>query len=93
MFRSRPRQGHLALRNHTLLLFLYNTGARAQEVADLRIEHLELKPPAKVQLHGKGDKWRTCPLWDETLKNIQALLARRRAVPGEPVFALRRLVL
>nr|WP_281060079.1 tyrosine-type recombinase/integrase [Mesorhizobium sp. M2A.F.Ca.ET.043.05.1.1] len=69
LFRSLPRQGHLALRDHTLLLFLYNTGARVQEVADLRIEHLELKPPAKVHLHGKGDKWRTCPLWDETVKH------------------------
>lgn len=26
LFRSLPRQGHLALRDHTLLLFLYNTG-------------------------------------------------------------------
>ncbi|WP_292271988.1 tyrosine-type recombinase/integrase [Mesorhizobium sp.] len=68
------------------MLFLYNTGARVQEVADLRIEHLELKPPAKVHLHGKGGKWRTCPLWDEQLKHIQALLAQRRAAPGEPVF-------
>lgn len=86
LFRSLPRQGHLALRDHTLLLFLYNTGARVQEVADLRIEHLELKPPAKVHLHGKGDKWRTCPLWDETVKHLQALLAQRSTSPGEPVF-------
>lgn len=90
LFRSLPRQGHLALRDHTLLLFLYNTGARVQEVADLRIEHLELKPPAKVHLHGKGDKWRTCPRWDETVKHIQALLAPRRAAPGEPVFCAPR---
>ena len=58
LFRSLPREGHFALRDRTLLLFLYNTGARVQEVADLRIAHLELKPPAKVHLHGKGDKWR-----------------------------------
>src|SRR5215471_14882351 len=48
LFRSLPRQGHRALRDRTLRLFLYSTGARVQEVADLRIEHLELKPPAKV---------------------------------------------
>lgn len=86
MFRSLPRQGHLALRDRTLLLFLYNTGARVQEVADLRIKHLELKPPAKVHLHGKGDKWRTCPLWDETVKYLQVLLAQRSASPSDPVF-------
>ena len=54
LFRSLPRQGHLALRDRTPLLFLYNTGARVQEVADLRIEHLEFKPPAKVHLHGRA---------------------------------------
>ena len=55
MFRALSRDSRFALRDRTLLLFLYNTGARVQEVADLRIEHLELEPPAKVRLHGKGD--------------------------------------
>ena len=36
--RQLPRHGHLALRDRALLLFLYNTGARVQEVADLRAE-------------------------------------------------------
>lgn len=90
LFRSLPRHGYFALRDRTLLLFLYNTGARVQEVADLRIEHLELKPPAKVHLHGKGDKWRACPLWDETVKHLQRLLAALSAVPNEPVFCTRR---
>src|SRR5262249_11553826 len=38
LFRSLPRDGRLALRDQTLLLFLYNTGARVQEAADLRVE-------------------------------------------------------
>ena len=54
LFRALPRDSRFALRDRTLLLFLYNTGARVQEAADLRIEHLELEPPAKVRLHGKG---------------------------------------
>jgi integrase/recombinase XerD len=37
-----------------LILFLYNTGARAQEVADLRAEHLDLGEHPIVRLHGKG---------------------------------------
>jgi site-specific recombinase XerD len=90
LFRSLPRQGHLALRDRTLLLFLYNTGARVQEVADLRIEHVELRPPAKVHLHGKGDKWRVCPLWDETVKHLEELLAQRGASPSDPVFCAPR---
>lgn len=86
LFRSLPREGRFALRDHTLLLFLYNTGARVQETADLRIEHLELSPPAKVHLHGKGDKWRACPLWDETVKHLEGLVSQRHTSPGDPVF-------
>ena len=47
-----------------------NTGARVQEATDVRVEHLDLEPPAKVHLHGKGDKWRICPLWNETVKHL-----------------------
>jgi site-specific recombinase XerD len=37
-----PTTGRLALRDRALILFLYNTGARVQEAADLRVEHLDL---------------------------------------------------
>lgn len=56
LFRSLPGQGRFALRDRTLLLFLYNTGARVQEVADLRIAHLDLKPPAKAHLHARNSR-------------------------------------
>lgn len=90
LFRSMPRQGRFALRDRTLLLFLYNTGARAQEAADLRLEHLELKQPAKVHLHGKGDKWRVCPLWEETVRHLQQLLDEHPTSPDDPVFCAGR---
>lgn len=89
LFRALPRESRFALRDRTLLLFLYNTGARVQEVADLRIEHLDLKPPAKVHLHGKGDKWRVCPLWDETVKHLRRLLTEQSATQTNPVFCAR----
>jgi len=69
-----PRDGRLALRDHALLLFLYNTGARVQEAADLRVEHLDLGEHPRVRLHGKGDKWRTCPLWQQTAWTLDSLL-------------------
>jgi len=84
-----PRDGRLALRDRTLLLFLYNTGARAQEVADLRVEHLDLGEHPLVRLHGKGDKWRTCPLWHQTAQMLSALLDSldRPSTPQTPVFS------
>ncbi len=88
LFAHLPRTGRLALRDHTLLLFLYNTGARAQEVADLRAGHLELGEASTVRLHGKGDKWRTCPLWSQTAKLLVELLGGSNTMPTAhaPVF-------
>jgi len=88
LLRNLPRAGRLALRDHALLLFLYNTGARAQEIADLRAGHLKLGEGALVRLHGKGDKWRTCPLWHQTAALLAELLTSSEALPAAdaPVF-------
>ncbi|MDR5798046.1 tyrosine-type recombinase/integrase [Caballeronia sp. LZ008] len=91
LFRSLPKQGRFALRDRILLLFLYNTGARVQEVADLRMEHLDFVAPAKVHLHGKGDKWRICPLWEETVKGLQQLLTEQHTLPDGYVFCAGRI--
>src|SRR5579875_3833041 len=37
LFQSLPKRGPLVLRDRALLMLLYNTGARVQEVADLRV--------------------------------------------------------
>lgn len=79
LFDQLPDRGQLALRDRTLLLFLYNTGARVSEVADLRIEQLRLEAPPQVRLLGKGGKWRTCPLWEQTTSALRQLLAERGA--------------
>jgi len=91
LLKGLPRQGRHALRDRTLLTVLYNTGARAQEVADLRTEHLDLGPQPSARLHGKGDKWRTCPLWAETARHLRMLLNQMdpSAVSAGPVFCSR----
>jgi site-specific recombinase XerD len=43
-------------RDHALLLFLYNTGARASEAASLTVGDLDLISPVTT-LHGKGRKY------------------------------------
>ena len=50
LLRHLPSDGRLALRDRGLLLFLYNTGARVQEAADLRVEHLDLGEHPLVRL-------------------------------------------
>lgn len=87
LFATLPTKGKLALRDRTLLLFLYNTGARVQEAADLRQKNLELANPSRVHLHGKGDKWRTCPLWEHTASLLKMLIEQRSPTPTDsPVF-------
>lgn len=88
LLRRLPGAGRLALRDRALLLFLYNTGARVQEVADLRVEHLDLGEHPRVRLHGKGDKWRTCPLWRQTAQLLSELLSLpdTTPAPNTPVF-------
>ena len=87
LFASLPALGAHALRDRALLLFLYNTGARVQEVADLRVGDLDLTPPLRVRLHGKGDKWRTCPLREDTVRHLRGLLDQRATrAPDAPVF-------
>lgn len=89
LFDNLPSKGPLALRDRTLLLFLYNTGARVQETADLRICNLQLDVKPRVHLHGKGDKWRTCPLWKQTASLLGEILKNTPANPDAPVFISR----
>jgi site-specific recombinase XerD len=72
----------LGSRDHALLLFLYNTGARADEAAQLTISDLRLHGPQEksqsfVQLHGKGNKIRLCPLWASTTAALKQLVTGR----------------
>ena len=66
----------LGSRDYTIVLFMYNTGARVQETVDLRRSWIDHKGMAKVTILGKGRKLRTCPLWDETASAL-ALLSER----------------
>lgn len=75
----------LTLRDRAILLFMYNTGARVQEVAGLKIEQLELDGN-RVHLYGKGGKWRSCPLWKETVEILKHMLDGRDLAPKDFVF-------
>jgi integrase/recombinase XerD len=63
-------------RDHALLLFLYNSGARVSEVASLRIDDIDWHSKS-VRITGKGNKQRRCPLWDTTLNLLRNLAGQR----------------
>ena len=65
------------VRDRALLLLLYNTGARVSEIVGLDVGHLRLNGSAQVELLGKGNKHRTCPLWPETVAVLKDHLRQR----------------
>ena len=71
------RRTSLGARDHALLLFLYNSGARADEAAKLTVGNLQLGGSPSVRLHGKGNKFRTCPLWSTTVTSLSRLVGDR----------------
>jgi integrase/recombinase XerD len=79
----RTEQGR---REYALLLFLYNSGARATEAAELKLADVDVRA-ACARITGKGGKQRLCPLWPATMAEITNLIAGRPTT--EPVFLNR----
>ncbi len=82
-------------RDMVLLSVLYDTGARVQELVDIRINHIRLEKPAVVVLHGKGNKTRQVPLMPNTVNLLRPYLASYRGNPGlahgeNPLFFNRK---
>jgi site-specific recombinase XerD len=82
------RNSAQGLRDYVLLLFLYNSGARADEAARITVGDLELGASPAVKILGKGRKTRFCPLWSLTANTLAPLISGR--MPGEKVFLNRR---
>lgn len=85
------RQGR---RNATLLSVLYDTGARVQEIVDLRVRDVRLEAPATCTLTGKGRKTRHVPLMGGTVALLQRYWTEWRLGDNgrqdDPVFANRQ---
>ena len=64
-------------RDYALLATMFNTGARVQEIADLRACDFQLARPFQVRLFGKGKKERYCPLWPQTAAVLRTFSKER----------------
>jgi integrase/recombinase XerD len=63
------------IRDRFFMIFLYDTGARIQEVLDLRLKDLHLRDSVpSVYLTGKGQKTRVVPLLKKTLQHLDLYL-------------------
>jgi integrase/recombinase XerD len=57
-------------RDRVLLSVLYDTGARVQELIDIKLKDVRLSSPAVITLHGKGSKIRQVPLMGKTTELV-----------------------
>jgi integrase len=78
--RRKTEQGY---RDYVMLLFLYNSGARASEAASVRIQDVDTQARL-VHITGKGKNQRVCPLWPVTIGHLRTLIAQRP--PHEALF-------
>jgi integrase/recombinase XerD len=78
-------------RDYILLVTMFNTGARVQEILDIRLCDLQLDKPYQIRLIGKGRKERICPLWPQVAELLKELITKRgMAQPEERVFLNHR---
>lgn len=71
-------------RDYALFALMFNTGARVQEILNLRRRDVRLDAPCQVRLLGKGNKERLCPLWPATAKLLRELMGQRPASTADP---------
>jgi site-specific recombinase XerD len=64
-------------RDYVLLTLMFNTGARVQEIVNLKANDLQLCQPPSVRLLGKGQKERICPIWTNTARALQQYIEAR----------------
>lgn len=78
-------------RNRMILILLYDTGARVQELSDMMVSSLHLDMPNPyVTLTGKGRKTRNVPILDKTVAHLRKYLEEFHPAQKEgPLFYSR----
>lgn len=76
-------------RDHALLLFLYNTGARVSEATHARVKDVQIREFHSVELLGKGRKHRVVPLWKETSRTLRDWVKFANLTPNDILFPNR----
>ena len=89
LLRAPDRASEHGQRDYALLLFLYNSGARATEAVRVSIEDItwDSAGTGSVKIQGKGRKLRFCPLWKKTMTELGPLVRGRDTT--SPLFLNR----
>ena len=66
------------LRDLLILSLLYDTGARVQELIDIKIKDIRLESPSIIKLYGKGSKIREVPIMSNTKKLLNGYIVKNQ---------------
>jgi site-specific recombinase XerD len=75
---SIDRNNPLGRRDYAMFSLMFNTGARVQEILNLKVRDIRLEAPYQVRLFGKGHKIRICPIWPRTAQLLKELIKARQ---------------
>ena len=70
------------MRDLVLLVVLYDSAARVQELIDLKIKDVRISNPCVITLNGKGNKRRQVPIMDKTRKLLENYLGNQKVNDG-----------
>ncbi len=80
-------------RDTVLLSLMYDTGARVQEMIDLKVRDIRTEAPATIRLTGKGNKTRIVPLMCPTANLVRWYIQEKSLIGSEkqtaPLFTNR----
>ncbi len=65
-------------RDAALLAVMYDSGARVQEISDLKMSDIRIKPPAIITLQGKGKNERRVPIMEKTARLLDNYITEQR---------------
>jgi integrase/recombinase XerD len=77
-------------RDYAMFSLMFNTGARVQEILNLRVRDVRVEPPCQVRFIGKGNKVRLCPIWQRTAQLLNDMIQNEHTelenLADQPVF-------
>lgn len=76
-------------RDLVIMSLLYDTGARVQELIDIKIKDVKIDSTSTIILHGKGNKIRKVPIMNNTKKLLNEYLKSSNKNPEENLFESR----
>ena len=82
VFNSVDLQKKDGFRDYVVLHLLYDSGARAQEITDIKLDDIDSKA-FTVAILGKGQRYRMVQVWEKTIQLVEQYIQKYRRSPEQ----------